>query len=552
MNTKEKLSKAIQLFNDKSYNDSIEIFKRLLSEIPDDPTFLTYFSLNHIFLSNFNMAARYLLKLIAMNKSRIENYINLGYCYQMLQDYDKAEITYIDALKIDSKNEQIFLNLGSMLRNIQKYSEAEEIYNKAISNGVTSHKIYASLSSVLLDSKKIAQAIEIAKKAIRLNDGDTVALNNIASAYIETKENEIAKVYLDKALDVDPNNSMTYLNLGVLNKNLNEETKSLEYLDKCISINPHLHDAYLFKSIIQLSNNNFMEGWNNYEYRWFKQKKRIVTSKPPWDGSDNGNKLLLWGEQGLGEQILFASILPDLKRSFNQISLVVDRKLKLIFKESFPEHNVFTNDDNWNQADFDCHLPIASLGKYFRKSIEDFSKQKAFLKSTNELSNNHKIRCGISWRSVNSVEGESKSIQLSKLKTIIQDPLLDCFSVQYTDETDEINLFNEKNNVNFQKIKNLDAFNDLHSLSKYLKSFDFLLTISNTTAHLAASLGVPTLLMLPENIGKLWYWSNEVNSQSLWYPSVKIFRQKIDNDWDSIIPDIKDYIKENFTFKKIS
>ena len=90
-----------------------------------------------------------------------------------------------------------------------------------------------------------------------------------------------------------------------------------------------------------------MEGWNNYEFRWFKQAERINIKKPKWDGKTSNQEIIIWGEQGLGEQILFLSIIPECEKIFKNIILVIDEKLKLIYQESFPNIKVFTPSEKW-------------------------------------------------------------------------------------------------------------------------------------------------------------------------------------------------------------
>lgn len=539
--------KAVKLFTDKKFNESKKYFENLYDNNFKNPDLLNYLSLNYIHLSQFNDAIKILTKIIADKKEDVNNYLNLAYCYQGINDFNSAINTYKSAIKINPHHEQPYLNLGSMLRKLKLFKESEEILLRA--KDLKSHKIYTTLSSLYIDTKQFDKALDFANKAIEINQSDILAINNLASIYINLKNYNLASNFLEKGLKLYPQHPLIHLNLGVLNKNLNDLDKAKLHFQQSINSNPHLYDAYLYKSLIELSENNFQEGWDNYEYRWYKQDTRIKPSCDKWDGSKNFQHILLWGEQGLGEQILFGSIISEVLTVFKKITLVIDEKLKPIFQESFPEINVYNPQDNWNKEDFDCHLPMASLGKFFRKDLNKFDNSKSYLDLISAKRDSQKIRCGLSWKSVNSVEGNLKSIHLNQLLPLLKMENIDFFNVQYTDEKKEIEQFNIQNNVKIQNINNLDTFNDLYNLSKYLKSFDLLVSISNTTAHLAGALSIPTLLLLPQSVGKLWYWSNTIADKNLWYPSVKIFRQEIDGNWDLEIPKVTKYVQEKFLNK---
>jgi len=541
----EKLFKeSINLFKQKKLDKSLVNFKKLFKIYPKNENIINYLSLNYIFLSQFTNAILVLKELITLNNKNVGYYLNLSYCYENINEFEQAIDNYKVAIQHIPNEIQLYINLASIYKRQRKLDEAENVIQKSLY--LNSHKLFTTLAGIYADQNKFDKVIEFSNKALELNQSDFIALNNIAKVYIDKKNFEKAADYLSKALQIEQNNYLIHLNLGILYKNLNQLEKAKVHFNKSISLNPKSYDSYLFKSLIELSENNFLEGWNNYEFRWFKQAERINIKKPKWDGKTSNQEIIIWGEQGLGEQILFSSIIPECEKIFKNIILVIDEKLKLIYQESFPNIKVFTPHEEWSKEYFDCHLPIGSLGKFFRKNLQSFPKSNNYLTIDPKNNNKEKLKCGLSWRSINSVEGDLKSISLEKLLPILKNENINFFNVQYTDEKNNVDIFNQQNNLNIINLEDLDSFNDLYHLCQYLKSFDLLLTISNTTAHLAGALGIPTILMLPKNIGKLWYWANASDGQSLWYPTIKIFKQNVENDWDSVISEIDHYIKENF------
>ena len=120
------------------------------------------------------------------------------------------------------------------------------------------------------------------------------------------------------------------------------------------------------------------------------------------------------------------------------------------------------------------------------------------------------------------------------------------FDIQYTNDTAENIDFKKRNNIDFDKPLGLDTYNDLYELAKFIDSCDFIISTSNTNAHLSASLGKPTFLLLPKEYGRLWYWDNDEGNQNLWYPSIYKFNQIHQGDWTHPIRELAYFIKKQY------
>ena len=544
MYSNQQFIKASNLIEKKNYSEAITILEKLFKKDKNNKDYLTRIIFCYFELKKYQESIIFMKYLQDLDPTNIQNYFNLGYCYQIKGDYVSAKKSYLKIIEIDKKNVQAYLTLGSMLKNINKFDEALEIYKVAISEKIYSNKIYTNISSVYIELKEYLRALDFANKALSLDANDYLALNNLGVIYINQKKFEEAIKYLNFALKIKNQDPLVYLNLGIFYKNQNNEAEAIKYFDKCISLDNNYSDAHLYKALIHLSNNNFIEGWKGYENRWLKQKKNVSSNLPLWSPNKNFKHILIWGEQGLGEQILFCSIIKDLEKNFKKITLIVNIKLKKILQEAFNNIEVLSFDDDWSSNKADCQIPLGSLGYFYRNSKNDFPLSKKILEINfkQQYFPKKKLRCGLSWKSVNSVESDSKSINLNELKNILKlNEYIDFYDIQYTDENKNLKLLKEEG-LEINKIPGLDPFNNLYHLSEVICSMDFIVTISNTTAHLSASLGVPTFVLLSKNIGKLWYWSNNINDKNLWYPNAKIFRQKTQGVWEHPTNDLEKFI----------
>ena len=199
----------------------------------------------------------------------------------------------------------------------------------------------------------------------------------------------------------------------------------------------------------------------------------------------------------------------------------------------------------------DCQLPIGDLSSLFIKNIFDLkNNSKKYIKSnsvrTNDLKKylkkKNQVICGLSWISKNGDIGGSKSMSLDILKPILSLQNIKFIDLQYNDTKAEREQFFKENNISINKIEHIDNFNDIEGITSLIDACDFIITVSNTNAHIAGALGKKTLLLLPKGKGRLWYWSSDKNN-SLWYSSVEILEQSFPGEWEPVINKLKTKIK---------
>jgi ADP-heptose:LPS heptosyltransferase len=154
-----------------------------------------------------------------------------------------------------------------------------------------------------------------------------------------------------------------------------------------------------------------------------------------------------------------------------------------------------------------------------------------------------KIICGISWKSINAKVGDSKSICLDDLLPILKLEKTYPVNLQYGEVQSEIEALNQFHQISINSFSSIDKYDDIDSLVALIDSCSYIVTTSNTTAHLSGALGKETLLLLPFSVGKFWYWHHQ-EGRSIWYPSVRIFQQKQDGDWSEPIKQIKTLLEE--------
>jgi hypothetical protein len=255
--------------------------------------------------------------------------------------------------------------------------------------------------------------------------------------------------------------------------------------------------------------------------------------------------VLVWGEQGIGDQIIYGSLLPAIRQRTDKVTAMVDPRLIKIFKTSMPDIDFIANSDQVPAALHDEQIPFASVGWSFINEKDDIQKYAArnFLQADPELVKKYreeagldpnKLTVGLSWVSAAIKIGPHKSVNLEQLLPIMKQDV-NLVNLQYGSDKKAVDYFNQQHGTNIVTTS-VDLYKDIDGLAALCQMCDVIVAISSSTVHLAGALGRPVLLM---DANKLWYWGNKDGDRSLWYPSIRIFpRDNMIAPWDNVIEQV--------------
>jgi len=360
----------------------------------------------------------------------------------------------------------------------------------------------------------------------------------------------------DRAIAIKPDDASTLVSRGAALFHTDQHDAAKRDFDKAISISKTadvaISRAHLSLGTMLLLNGEFEQGWREFAWRWgtadFKGALPAF-SKPRWDGAPTPGHVLVWREQGIGDQILYASMLAEAASRAGQFSVAVDPRLHPLLKRSFPHCQFTTLEDALQHNAFDLQLSMGDLGTFLRNSVDDcIRNRKAYLKADNHRTDElrcqlqdsgHGLICGLSWHSKHNTVGDRKSLSLADLLPVLSVHDRHFVDLQYGDTTAERAQLANTTGLQVTRVASVDNFHDIDGLAALIDACDVVITISNTTAHLAGALGKTVFLMLPHSVGRFWWWQAE-RSDALWYPNVRIFRQAVDGDWTAVINEVRD------------
>jgi tetratricopeptide (TPR) repeat protein len=435
---------------------------------------------------------------------------------------------------------------------LEEYNSALESFNKAININDNYFEAWLNKGVCLNLQRKYKEANDTFNYLNIIYSNNKYVLTNIGVTLTNLNKSDESIAYFDKAIEIDKDFAEAYANKGeALNilKNYEEAKKNFCNAFKLKNDMPSAHNNFAFT---QFMLKDFEFAWKEYEWRWSMDsmiKSRFLTNKPIWDGVDKPINLLIWGEQGIGEQILFSSMLSDIIQSKNLIiTVLLNKKLLSIFQFSFPNIKFYDINIDKNKLTFDEYISIGNLGKYYRNSLQKFEKVNfPYLKINTEkqvslfekIENTriNKLICGISWNSIGKNFGNEKSIPFEQIIPLLQIPNIDWINLQYNVNDNDKTIISSRN-IKFIKLKNSDVYDDVENLARCIQHCDLIVTCSNSTAHMAGALNKTTLLILPYQKGRLFYWDT-ANHRSLWYPSIEIINQETVENWHRPIQEVQ-------------
>ena len=514
-----------------------------------------YYSLGLVYekKNDTTKALTYYKKAVSYNTTHTEALINLGNIYLQQNEFYNAKDTYEKALNTRSKDPNIYHNLGVAWTKLDNFDKAIESYLNANKLHSKNSLTYYNLGFLYSKKFKYKAAILNLQKAIKLNPTVAKYYYNLAWTQSKLDKYEIAIKNYEKAIELNSNVAEYYYNLAWTQTKLYDYDRAIKNYKKAINIRPNYPQAQFKQSLILLVRENFLEGWKNYEGRVKIEEadinqKKILNLKQ-WNGKKFDGTLYVYGEQGVGDQILHSSMISDLYKIHPNICLIVDSRFISLFERSFKMIKIVGEEKNIKYNVNDYHILFGSLGKFLRKSINNFKAEpKPYIipdrlridKYKKLFSQNNKIKVGLSWCS-KGTKNQDRVINLEQLSKILTLENYEFINLQYGDTSIERELFKKKYGKEVITINNLDLMNDFEGIAAVISCCDLILTIDNWIAHLSSSIGKNTLIFLPKY--PFWYWLTN-RSNSLWYLNVKLFRQSTNSEWDNVIDKVYNEISK--------
>jgi tetratricopeptide (TPR) repeat protein len=499
-------------------------------------------------------------KALALNPDLADVYNNLGNLLLKMRRFDKAVPYFAKALQLSPHYVLALNNMGMALKGQGQLDEAVLHFRKAIELSPAFADAYCNLAVVLKEKDKVDEAMTLFRKAIALNPAFADAHYNLAIVLKEKDKVDEAMTLFRKAIALNPAFADAYCNLAIVFEESGMLNDALSYYQKALQIRPDDAEVHWNMSHALLSSGNFREGWRKYEWRFeVKDFKQRTFPMPRWDGSSlEGKKLFIHAEQGVGEEIMFASCLPEVIAPADLCVIECDKRLVPLFTRSFPKAAVIphlhTRDDfPLDIPSVDMKIAIGSLPLFLRPNLSSFPQYKAYLIPDPLKVEQWRTRfaalgagpkIGISWRGGGKAsEKRLRSTVLEQWAALFSVLGVHFINLQYGACSGELREAKEKSGLTIHDWKDADPLKDLDGFAAQISALDLVISVDNATVHMTGALGVPVWTLLPFACD--WRWMRGYEDTP-WYRTARLFRQRSQGDWDTVFgraaSNLKQYI----------
>lgn len=441
----------------------------------------------------------------------------------------EAAAAYQAAINFDKRNPHLLANYSSLLFRMGKLESSLQMAKWAVLYGPKVSAGYNNAGICLTYMDRYYDALRYYKKASELDPSHPMILSNYGDALNNVSQHAEAIEVLTRALSLK-SDAAIQANLGMAHWGAGDFATAETELREAIKKAPTFLTARKNLGMVLLTQGKYHEGWEEYEARFKADNIPIRSNLPAWTGK--GNFVLSLCEQGLGDHILHASMLGDFSDSI--VTWEADQRLVPILKRSYPTVTVIPYSEAPEATDY-FHTHACSVGRFLRPDLASFPKHKGYLIPDPSRVAQMRERfpgklVGVSWASSNSRIGGAKTILLREWEPI--------FSVEgYAFVNLQYGKFSATGSPLVEP--GFDTTLDIEGLAALISICERVVTVSNTTAHLAGALGVPTTVLIPGSIGKLWYWGT--SDKTPWYPSATLLRNT--KGWGPVMDQVASELK---------
>ncbi len=444
---------------------------------------------------------------------------NLGLALQGLDRLEDAEACQRRAIALDPDAADLQLNLASVLDHQGRFTEAAAACRRALVLRPDYAEAHALLAVVEGHRESPATALNSHRRALALKPDSPAILNEYANALVDAGDLDGAMETYRRALAVAPQSAELHYNMG----------------------------------LALLTAGRLEEGWAEYGWRWQldRMSLRWTFAVPEWHGESLGDKtLLVWREQGVGDELMFGSCIADLADSGARVIVACTPRLRTLFSRSFPWATVIDEGDlaSAYRLGLDYHLPIGGLPRLLRRSTAEFPARRPYLTPAAERIDAWRdrlaalgagLKVGLCWRSgLLTVARRASYAPLADWRPVLETPGVRFVSLQYDDSRVEIEQLSAATGVDIHRVRELDLKNDLDEAAALTAALDLVISAPTAVGEAAGALGVPVWRVTG---GRDWTMLGTEGRP--WFPSMEVLMRAPGGSWAAHLDDVADRLR---------
>lgn len=495
-------------------------------------------------------------KAIALDPNLPEIHNIRGLIFDKLGKAKKAVNSFKIALQLKPGSVQFQVNLAKNLNELNDYEQALKYCNQAVESHPNTPDAHFNRGIALQGLMRFEDAIKSYDRTIELAPKFCDAFCNRGICFHQLERVEKGFADFNKAIELNPDNVRAFSNRGLSHRHFGQFEAAKKDFEQALSIKPDDGSTLFNRALLYLLTGDFERGWAEYEWRWEKSRRRNFSNAKVWNGEPLSGKIIfIYGEQGFGDFIQFVRYLPLLQKMGARVILESKTALARLMTnfKGYDRLQIQTDDTaRPTNERFDYHLPIMSLPRLFKTTLDTIPSQEPYLTADKELTRirQNRIRkgkalgVGIVWAGNPSHKGDRRrSVSLSRFAPLKEINGVNLYSLQ----KDAHELWTDKDPETIFSYDFGKEISDFADTAAIINNLDLVISVDTAVAHLAGALGKETWVLLP--FSPDWRWLTN-RDDSPWYPTIKLFRQPVLGDWGHVFKTVTEALKQKIVQTK--
>lgn len=516
-------------------------------------------------------AAKWALKGLEVDEHSGPGWYLLGIARERAGDFQNSVLAYEAALNFFPDHAEIANDLGRLAFRMGMPDQAEKLFRRFIEFAPDRLDGYNNLASVFREQGRPEDAIALIRPVLMEHPETPMLWNTLASTMMDMNDYRNACTFFEESLRLDPKFGKARYNLGQAKHYMGDSQGALDDCNLALKRVISAEDRQMMvlaRSSYHLCLGEIGTGWDDYEARLSPQFAGVThfyTTRPRWKPGDDlaGKNLMVVGEQGLGDEILFANLLPDVIEKLGpegKLQLVIEKRLIPLFESSFPGVQITAHatksyigqplrimaDADHKAADM--WTPIASLLREFRRSLETFPQHEGYLKpDPDRVAHWRKVledappgpKVGLLWKSA-VTKGRLRFFSpFEQWASVLKTPGVSFINLQYGDCAEDLARAKEEFGVEIWNPPGINLKDDLADVTALCCALDMTLGFSNATLNLAGAAGAPIWLISAPGA-----WPRMGTKSYPWYPQARVFVPEGFGDWLPVMDEVAGALAE--------
>ena len=497
---------------------------------------------------NLDRAMTHLAEAARLAPDSEEAHLGLGNVHRLRDAPDAAAASYRRVLAINADSPAAHYSLGLVLRHFGQLEPAVKHLGRAFSLSPDLAEAARDCALCQIHLGAHEAAIAVLNEALERHSGNAELHAALGLAHQKMHRPQAALQCYEKARSLGHATADFFNNLGYVLQELGRLPEAFTCYEQAIALQPEFPLARFYRALARLLTGDYASGWPEYETRLISEDRpHRPESYARWQGEPLGGRtILVWSEQGLGDEIMFASCIPEVVSAAGRCIVECSARLEGLFRRSFPGARVYAAAPDCSIPDaikaeaIDCETPIGSLPLYLRRSAQEFPQHEGYLKADPERVANWRrrlsslgngLKVGVSWQGgTHLTRSPLRSVPLSHWLPIFTAGDARFVSLQYGDSAAAIEELASQHGTRIAHWP--EAIEDYEETAALVTALDLVISVQTAVVHLTGALGRPAWVMVPY----CPEWRYGFAGESMrWYPSVRVFRQSSFGEWEPVI-----------------